>query len=44
MGLHRKHCDEEQGEREEGVSGGSELAHERDVGAVSGEGSRGGRR
>jgi len=44
MGLHGKHCDEEQGEREEGVSGGSELAHERDVGAVSGEVSRGGRR
>jgi len=44
MSLHRKHCDEEQGEREEGVSGRSELAHEWDVGAVSGEGSRGGRR
>ena len=36
MGLHGKPCDEEQGKREEGVSGGSELAHERDVGVERG--------
>ena len=44
MGLHGKPCDEEQGKRDEGVSGRSELTHERDIGAVSGEEGRGGRR